>query len=198
MAPPAVREIQRVGSRSQATQLRLISVIRTWAQVGFTATSCGQQRRINLPSREGTLNMLVRDSLQKAPVTVPPECTLEEAAGLMGHHGVGALLVVSGGQLVGIVTDRDIAVRGVGTGQSLRAHINTVMTEHPTVVQGSADLLEALQLLRDSGVRRIPVLEGDEIAGIITFDDLLVRLVLELSAVTTPIAGEIVHTRSTI
>ena len=141
--------------------------------------------------------MLVRDSLQKAPVTVPPECTLQEAAGLMGHHGVGALLVVSGGELVGIVTDRDIAVRGVGTGQALESHIISVMTERPTAIQGSADLLEALKLLQDTGVRRIPVLEGAEIAGIITFDDLLVRLVLELSAVTAPIAGEIIQTRRT-
>jgi len=115
----------------------------------------------------------------------------------MGHHGVGALLVVSGGELVGIVTDRDIAVRGVGTGQALESHIISVMTERPTVIQGSADLLEALKLLQDTGVRRIPVLEGAEIAGIITFDDLLVRLVLELSAVTAPIAGEIIQTRRT-
>ena len=66
--------------------------------------------------------MLVRECLRKAPITVPPECTLEEGARLMGHHGVGSLLVVSGGELLGIVTDRDIVVRAVGTGQSLDAH----------------------------------------------------------------------------
>ena len=46
--------------------------------------------------------MLVRECLRKAPVTVPPECTLEEAAALMGSHDVGSLLVASGGELLGI------------------------------------------------------------------------------------------------
>lgn len=111
----------------------------------------------------------------------------------MGHHGVGSLLVVSGGELLGIVTDRDIVVRAVSTGQSLRAHVATIMSEHPTVIQGSADIFEAIKILRDAGVRRLPVLEDTEIAGIITYDDLTVWLVLELGAVTTPIAGELLH-----
>ena len=89
--------------------------------------------------------MLVRECLRNAPITVPPECTLEEAAGLMGQHGVGCLLVASGGELLGIVTDRDIVLRGVSTGQSLHAHIATVMSEHPTVIQGSADIFEAIK-----------------------------------------------------
>jgi len=137
--------------------------------------------------------MLVRECLRKAPITVPPECTLEEGARLMGHHGVGSLLVVSGGELLGIVTDRDIVVRAVGTGQSLDAHIATIMSKQPTVIQGSADVFEAIKALRDAGVRRLPVLEDTEIAGIITYDDLTVWLVLELGAITTPIAGELLH-----
>ena len=60
--------------------------------------------------------MLVRECLRTAPVTVPPGCTLEEAGQLLGSHKVGSLLVVDGDRLVGIVTDRDIAVHGVGQG----------------------------------------------------------------------------------
>jgi CBS domain-containing protein len=74
----------------------------------------------------------------------------------MGSHGVGALLVVSGAELLGIVTDRDIVVRGVGTGQLPDAHVNTVMTEKLITVQGSADLFETFHILRDAGVRRLP------------------------------------------
>jgi CBS domain-containing protein len=140
--------------------------------------------------------MLVRELLRKAPVTVPPECTLEEAAGLMGTHDVGSLLVVSGGELLGIVTDRDIVIRGVSTGQSVRTHVSTVMSESPSVIQGSADISQAFKILRDTGVRRLPVLEDSEIAGIITVDDLLVYSVLELSAVVTPVAAEMLLTKS--
>ncbi len=140
--------------------------------------------------------MLVRECLRKAPVTVPPECTLEEAAGLMGTHEVGCLLVVSGGDLLGIVTDRDIVIRAVSTGQPLHTSVSTVMSEKPTVIQGSVDIFEAFKLLKETGVRRLPVLEESDIAGIISVDDLLVFLVLELGAVLTPIAGEILRLQS--
>ena len=135
--------------------------------------------------------MLVRECLRKAPVTVPPECTLEEAGVLMGSHGVGSLLVVSGDDLLGIVTDRDIAVRGVGTGQPLGSKIRTVMTERPVTIQGSADIFEAFKILKVAGIRRLPVLEEGDVAGIITVDDLLVWLVLEFGAITTPVAEEL-------
>jgi len=116
----------------------------------------------------------------------------------MATHEVGALLVVSGGELLGIVTDRDIVIRAVSTGQSSRTHVATVMSENPTVIQGSVDIFEAFKILKDAGVRRLPVLEDGEIAGIITVDDLLVFLVLELGAVIAPVAGEILLTKNTV
>ena len=70
------------------------------------------------------------------------------------------------------------------------------MSETPTVIQGSADLFEAFKILRDAGVRRLPVLEDSEVAGIITVDDLLVCFVLELSAVVTPVAAEMLLTKN--
>lgn len=137
--------------------------------------------------------MLVRQILQKAPVTVPPGCTLEEAASLMGAKGVGSLLVVSGDAVVGIVTDRDIAVRGVGTGQSLATPVSQVMTEDPITIQGSADVFEAFRVLKEASVRRIPVLEDGDLAGIISVDDLLVSFVLEMGAIVSPIARELLQ-----
>jgi len=137
--------------------------------------------------------MLVRDFLRKAPVTVPPQCTLEEAARLMGDRGVGSLLVVSGDKVLGILTDRDITVRGVGAGRPLATPVNDVMTERPVTIQGSADAFEAFQVLKGAGVRRLPVLEDGELAGIVTVDDLLVALVLELGAVVSPVARELLQ-----
>jgi CBS domain-containing protein len=142
--------------------------------------------------------MLVRECLRNAPVTVPPECTIEQAAALMGSHEVGSLLVVTGGALVGIVTDRDIVVRGVGTGQSSQTPIAEMMTEHPTVIQGSSDISVAIRVLKDAGVRRLPVLEDDEVAGILTVDDLTIWLLLELGAVMTPTASEVMRSSGTV
>jgi CBS domain-containing protein len=142
--------------------------------------------------------MLVRECLHRAPVTVPPECTIEEAAHLMANHRVGSLLVVRGGELQGIVTDRDIVVRGIACGQTPDSHINAVMTESPTVIQGSADVLDAFKILKDIGVRRLPVLEENDVAGIITVDDLLVHVVVELAALTSPIVGESNHQQTAL
>jgi CBS domain-containing protein len=137
--------------------------------------------------------MLVRECLRYAPVTVPPTCTLEEAARLMRGHDVGSLLVVSGEQLLGIVTDRDIVTRGVGDGRGLHTKVSSVMTDAPVTIQGSADIFEAFRTIKDAGVRRLPVLEDSELAGIITVDDMLISLVLELGAVVSPVANELAH-----
>jgi CBS domain-containing protein len=137
--------------------------------------------------------MLVRECLRTAPVTVPPGCTLEEAGRLLGAHGVGSLLVVDGDRLVGIVTDRDITVRGVGEGKPCSATVESVMSADPVTIQGSEDVFVAFSVFKTAAARRLPVLEEKELAGIISVDDLLLSLVAEFGAVMSPVAQELVH-----
>ena len=137
--------------------------------------------------------MLVRECLRTAPVTVPPGCTLEEAGQLLGSHQVGSLLVVDGDRLVGIVTDRDIAVRGVGQGMPPSAAVEAVMTADPVTIQGSDDVFAAVDVLKTASARRLPVLEDTDLAGMISVDDLLLSLVAELGSVLSPVARELVH-----
>jgi len=137
--------------------------------------------------------MLVRECLRSAPVTVPPGCTLHEAGQLMGSHGVGSLLVVEGDRLVGIVTDRDITVRGTGEGRPPTTDVGSVMTPDPVTIQGSCDVFEAFKVFKTATARRLPVLEDQDLAGIISVDDLLISLVVEFGAVMSPVAQELVH-----
>ena len=137
--------------------------------------------------------MLVRQCLRSAPVTVPPGCTMTEAAALMGAHGVGSLLVVDGGRLVGIVTDRDITVRGVAERLAADTAVEGIMSSDPVTIEGSADIFEAFVAFREAGTRRLPVVEEEDLAGIISVDDLLTSLVMEFGAVMAPIAQELVH-----
>lgn len=137
--------------------------------------------------------MRVRECLRSAPVTVPPGCTLEEAGSLLGHHGVGSLLVVDADRLVGIVTDRDITVRGIGEGKPATAAVQEVMSPDPVTIQGSADVFEAFNTFKTASARRLPVLEDGELAGIISVDDLLIALVVQFGAVMSPVAREVVH-----
>ncbi len=126
-------------------------------------------------------------------MTVPPGCTLEEAGSLLGHHGVGSLLVVDADRLVGIVTDRDITVRGIGEGKPATAAVQEVMSPDPVTIQGSADVFEAFNTFKTASARRLPVLEDGELAGIISVDDLLIALVVQFGAVMSPVAREVVH-----
>jgi len=137
--------------------------------------------------------MLVRECLRSAPVTVPAGCTLAEAGRLLGSHGVGSLLVVEGDLLVGIVTDRDITVRGIGAGLPPSADVGAVMTPDPVTIQGSADVFEAFGVFRSATARRLPVLEDTDLAGIISVDDLLIALVAQFGSVMSPVAREVVH-----
>ena len=137
--------------------------------------------------------MLVRECLRTAPVTVPPGCTLEEAGQLLGSHKVGSLLVVDGDRLVGIVTDRDIAVHGVGQGRPPSATVGAVMTADPVTIQGSDDVFAAIAVFKTASARRLPVLEDTDLAGMISVDDLLLSLVAELGAVLSPVARELIH-----
>lgn len=102
-----------------------------------------------------------------------------------------ALLVLSGDELVGIVTDRDLAVRGTAQGLAPGEHVESVMTGSPITIQGSDDLFAAFAVLCRAGVRRLPVLEDSDVAGIITVDDLLVWLAAEFAAVATPVADDV-------
>src|SRR3984957_4064620 len=137
--------------------------------------------------------MLVRECLRTAPVTVPPGCTLEEAGQLLGSHKVGSLLVIDGDRLVGIVTDRDIAVHGVGQGMAPSATVEAVMTSDPVTIQGSDDVLAAVAVFKTDNAPRLPVLEDTDLAGMISVDDLLLSLVAELGAVLSPVARELIH-----
>ena len=91
------------------------------------------------------------------------------------------------------MTDRDITVRGVGEGMASSAAVESVMTADPTTIQGSADVFEAFAVFKTASARRLPVLEDDDLAGIISVDDMLMSLVVEFGAVMSPVAQELVH-----
>jgi len=135
--------------------------------------------------------MLVREVLHSAPVTVPPTCHIDEAAKIMADHGVGSLLVVSSGELLGILTDRDVCVRGVGAGLTVSEPVSGIMTKHPFTIEGSADIVDAFGHFRKARTRRLPVVEDGEVAGLISVDELLVALVVEFNGAIAPIVREL-------
>ncbi|MBI5271735.1 MAG: CBS domain-containing protein [Burkholderiales bacterium] len=119
----------------------------------------------------------VRDIMSHDPETISPEETLQRAAQIMLDLDIGALPVCDGKRVVGMVTDRDIAVRGVAAGLAPdQGCVSDVMTPEVECVSPDQDAEEVMQLMGDAQVRRLPVVnEDDEIIGIVSLGDLATR-----------------------
>ena len=122
--------------------------------------------------------MRVSELMHTPPVTCAPSTRLREVALLMERHHVGSVIVVDEvGEVAGIVTDRDIVLRGVGRGRSADVSVDTVMTRHVATVNVHADLVDAATTMAKRCVRRLPV--TDEVGhphGLVALDDLVREL----------------------
>jgi len=102
--------------------------------------------------------------------------SIADAAHLMGELDIGVLPVVDSGKLVGILTDRDIAVRGFGAGLHSGSPVLRIMTAEVKTCSVDDDLDRVLERMSDEQVRRMPICSGSgEIVGIISVGDLAER-----------------------
>jgi CBS domain-containing protein len=135
--------------------------------------------------------MKVRDGIRRSAVAVGPDATLEQAAQIMDHAGVGALAVVDGDALVGIVTDRDLVRRGLARGLAGDARVDAVMSSPVITIGAEADLHEVYRKVRERAVRRIAVLDDGRFVGMVSVDDLLVDLAADLADLARPVSNEL-------
>lgn len=135
--------------------------------------------------------MTVADIARTDPVTTPPSTPIDDVARLLRDESVGCVVVTEGDDPRGIVTDRDIAVRI--TADNLDPEQMTagdVMTETPVTVDVSAGVVDLCDTMATMGVRRVPVVEGGDLVGIVTLDDLVVLLATELSDLADVVRSE--------
>jgi len=116
----------------------------------------------------------VREVMSGAPETVTPETTLADAAKVMARADIGDVLVVDGtGQLRGIVTDRDIAIRAVAEGRDPNTTtVGEVMTPTVETITPTATVQEAIATMRRHDIRRLPVVDGGSPIGVVSLGDL--------------------------
>ena len=117
----------------------------------------------------------VRDVMTPGPIGVDYHQSVGEAARAMRDWGVGALLVVSNESLYGLVTDRDLAVRAVAEARGADEPVGRLSSGNLIGVDADADVHEAMRLMRQHAVRRLPVLEGGQVAGIVSLGDLAMQ-----------------------
>ena len=120
--------------------------------------------------------MLAKEIMTRDPACCTPSDTLQSAARLMSDQDCGCLPVVEGSgrmKVVGVLTDRDIAVRGVARGKLPSSKVNDVMSPAPACCSPDDDINEVERIMVERQVRRVPVVDGDgRIAGMIAQADL--------------------------
>ncbi|MGG7569320.1 CBS domain-containing protein [Streptomyces sirii] len=132
--------------------------------------------------------MRVRDVMRTPAVTVSSAATLAETAQRMRERTVGCVVVVSGEIAIGVVTDRDLTVRGLAVGVRTTAPVADVMTAPAITVQADDDVDEAYHTMRRAGVRRLPVVERGRVTGLVALDDLLMDVSRRIGELLEPLS----------
>ena len=114
----------------------------------------------------------VRDVMTPGPIGVDYHQSIGDAARTMRDWGIGAVLVIDGRTVCGLVTARDLVVRGIAAGKGADELVGPLSSAGLIGVDADADAGEAARLMRQHDVRRLPVLEGDEVTGVISMCDL--------------------------
>ena len=126
--------------------------------------------------------LTVQQLLERKPraiYSVKPEDPVITAIKKMAEHHIGALLVLSGEKLAGIVSERDYARKVVLLGRSsTETAVSEIMTSKVITVTGRQDAHDCMRLMTDKRIRHLPVVSGDRVTGIVSIGD-LVRAVIE-------------------
>ena len=136
--------------------------------------------------------MHVSQLMRTPAVSCRPATTVREVAQLMDSRNVGSVLVVDiGGYLAGIVTDRDVAIRGVAAGRSGDVAVETIMTRDVASIGPATDVTDVAALMEKRGVRRVPVVDDmGKVHGLVAFDDLVRHLGHETDSLTGTLLGQ--------
>ena len=134
--------------------------------------------------------MPVKDLIKRKVVVIEPDDPVKLAAKRMEDKMVGSLVVIDGDRPVGIITDRDIALRVVGREKSPDTPVREVMTKDPITIREDATFFELTKTFREAAVRRLIVVDKEgKLAGLISIDDVMELLTTEFANLIAAIRG---------
>lgn len=115
----------------------------------------------------------VADLMTSPPVTAAPNETLSAAASRMAEHRVGSVIVLDGGRLAGILTERDLVRANADAAQPGTSTVGAYMTADPDRVAPGVEAIEAWRSFATHGYRHVPVVDGEEVKGVVSLRDLV-------------------------
>lgn len=120
--------------------------------------------------------MKVKDVMTKCVVSLNAEDNVERAAQLMRKHNIGSIPVCNGDKVIGIVTDRDIAIRSAAEGQnSEKQTVREIMSSNPVVGDPNMDIQDASRVMSERQIRRLPIMESNNLVGVISLGDIAIK-----------------------
>ncbi|MFE1228517.1 cyclic nucleotide-binding/CBS domain-containing protein [Streptomyces sp. NPDC059442] len=137
--------------------------------------------------------MKVSEAMSHPAVSVPTRTPLRQVAREMAEYGVGSVIVTEGDTLRGIVTDRDLALAALARSLDADEMIDSVMTSPVITVDVTEDIHVAYRTFRRSGFRRLPVLDGHRVVGVLTVDDMLIDVFQRLADLLGPVAWSVLE-----
>jgi CBS domain-containing protein len=119
--------------------------------------------------------MHIRDVMTPNPRTVTPDDSIQSAARIMRDEDTGAVPIVDNVRAVGMLTDRDIVVRAVADGSQMNIPVRDIATSAMITATPEMSTREAAQLMSEHQIRRLPVVENDQLVGIVSLGDIAVK-----------------------
>ncbi|AHB05970.1 CBS domain-containing protein [Pandoraea pnomenusa] len=139
--------------------------------------------------------MKIEEICSRQPVHIPSSRTLQDAAMQMRDKHVGALIVTeaapAGERAIGMLTDRDIALNATASGHDpSETAVADVMTPGLVSIAGKDNVSDALQAMLSHGVRRLAVLDGEAVVGVVSLDDIMGALAADWNMLAALIRNE--------
>ena len=160
------------------------------------ATDMAHLQKETLGESSARMNLLstpLRALIKRTPVTLPPDTPIRTVAEHMHTQRVSSVLLVENGTLLGLITDRDLRNRVLAQGMDTARPVRDIATISPYTLQAHSPAFEALLLMARANIHHIPVLDGRQVMGMVTAND----LAEQQSTSAVALAGEI-HKHTTV
>lgn len=119
--------------------------------------------------------MLIRDVMNRNVITIQSEVSAREAAKIMSKNQIGSLVVIDENKIMGILTETDIVKKIVSEDRDLdETKIKDIMTEKVLTIEPDKKVEDAVSMMTQNKIKRLPVVENEEVIGIITTSDIIV------------------------
>jgi CBS domain-containing protein len=122
---------------------------------------------------ESGLTLKVADVMIKEVITIDEDATVKEAAEIMNKFEIGCLIAVRKGKAMGIITERDLLKRVVAEARDAgKTKVKDIMSSPLVVVEPNMDLEEAVRLMFQMKIKKLPVVEGKRLVGLVSLTDI--------------------------